>query len=147
MATRSLYEHIASDTGIARYTAHAQRLMRFQRCLETVLPPAIRPHARIANMRADKLVIYTSNASVAAKVRHLAPRLAGVIALEGVKLSEIDVRVQVSAFAPMQTKVNSPKPLPGESAQKSLAGLAQSLPDSSALKEPLLRLLRRVKAQ
>lgn len=147
MASRSLYEHIASNTEIARYAVHAQRLLRYQRYLETVLPPALRPHSHVANLRADKLVIYTSNAAVASKVRQLAPRLAGVFAAEGVKISEIDVRVQVSEHPRAIEKPYVAKPLPSSDRQKALADLAGRLPETSALKAPLARLLKTLKGR
>jgi hypothetical protein len=146
MASRSLYEHIASDADIARYTAHAQRLLRYQRHLEAVLPPALRSHTRVANLRAGKLVIYASNASVAAKVRNCAPRLAEVFATEGTKLSEIDVRVQPLLDTPIH-QAPVPKPLPSAARQRALNELADKLPTDSALREPLKRLLGTLKGR
>ena len=147
MAARSLYEHIASDSGIGRYTAHAQRLLRYQRYLEAALPPALRPHARVANLKADKLVVYARNAAVAAKVRQFAPRLAGVFASEGVKISEIDVRVQVGDSPLPDKKGNAAKILPGSDQREALLRLASGLPEGSALKQPLLRLLSSLNAK
>ncbi len=146
MASRSLYEHIASDADIARYTAHAQRLLRYQRHLEVVLPPALRSHSRVANLRAGKLVIYASNASVAAKIRNCAPRLAEVFATEGTKLSEIDVRVQPSLDTPVHVSPE-PKPLPSQARQHALGVLADNLPADSAIREPLKRLLGTLKGR
>ena len=65
MASRSLYEHATADATLARFHAQAQRLLGLQRFLESALPPPLRRHARVANMRAGKLVVYASNAAVA----------------------------------------------------------------------------------
>ncbi|MBK6638209.1 MAG: DUF721 domain-containing protein [Rhodocyclaceae bacterium] len=146
MAARSLYEHIASDSGIGRYTAHAQRLLRYQRYLEAALPPALRPHARVANLKADKLVVYARNAAVAAKLRQFAPRLAGVFASEGVKINEIDVRVQVGDSPLPDKKGNIAKTLPGTAQREALFRLAEELPEGSALQHAVRRLLSSFKA-
>lgn len=146
MASRSLYEHIASDEGIARYTAHAQRLLRYQRYLEVVLPPALRPHSRVANLRAGKLVIYASNAAVAAKVRHCATRLADVFAAEGTKISELEVRVQPSAGDASLPKA-VPKPMPGAHQQQALGIFAEQLPADSSIGQAVKRLLSAIKGR
>lgn len=147
MAARSLFEHIASNNAFGRFTNHAKRLLRFQRYLEAVLPPVLRPHVRVANLKADKLVIYARNAAIAAKVRQFAPSLAGVFASEGVKINEIDVRVQVFDNTPPAEKGNATKPLPGAGQRQALAELASGLPDGASLKAPLLRLLASFKGR
>ncbi len=149
VATRSLFEHITADENIARFTLQAQRLLNCQRQLETALPHALRPHVRIANLRAGKLVVYAANAAVASKIRQLAPRLATIFANQRPHVSEIDVRVQADmwhdASKSQQTPV--PKPLPSLERQAKLAELTATLTNDSAMKAPLERLLKALKSR
>lgn len=132
--------------GISRFAPHAQQLRRLQKAFETALTPALRPHARIANLRQGTLVIHAANGAVAAKLRQIVPRFVDLLQLEGAKLTEIEVRVQAVAAATRRPRRERPA-LPGEKSQRRLAVLEDSLPDDSALKGPLQRLLRMLRTR
>ena len=144
MTSRSLQEHLVSGDHLARLASHAQRLLQFQRSLEAALPEALAPHVRIANFRLGKLFIHAANSAVATKVRQLGPRIASDLSIRGVKITQIEVRVQ--AGIPENTRIDHKRPaLPGLQQKQGLTLLAQKLPPESPLKAALDRLLQSVK--
>lgn len=144
MTSRSLQEHLVSGDHLARLASHAQRLLQFQHSLEAALPAALVPHVRVANFRLGKLFVHAANGAVAAKVRQLGPRIASELSIKGVKVTQIEVRVQ--AGIPRQAREKHQRPaLPGASQKQGLTALAQSLPPESRLKAALDRLLQSVK--
>jgi hypothetical protein len=144
MTAHSLQKHLASSGSMARLTAHAQRLLHFQRLLEAALPQALRPHARVANFRLGKLFIHAANSAVAAKIRQFGPRLADDLSNKETKVTQIEVRVQARNPLPPQPVHERPA-LPGSKQKQGLAVLVQQLPEDSPLKDALERLLRSVK--
>ena len=144
MTSRSLQEHLASGDSMARLAAHAQRLLKFQRLLETTLPEALRPHARVANFRLGKLFIHAANGAVAAKIRQFGPRLANDLSNKDVKVTQIEVRVQARNPSPPQVPHERPA-LPGLQQKQGLTELINQLPTESPLKSALKRLLLSVK--
>lgn len=144
MTSGSLQEHLSSSGAIARLAAHARQLLEFQRLLEAALPSALRPYARVANFRQGKLLIHAANGAVAAKVRHLGPRLAGELSIKGTKLTQIDVRVQGKGQGFRPPPHQRPA-APGLRQKQGLTDLANSLPGKSPLKQALERLLLTVK--
>lgn len=146
MPTRSLQEHLSTAEGTARFAAHAQRLLRLQHLLESVLPPALRNHARVANLRQGKLVIHAANSAVAAKLRQFGPRFTDAFLKDGAQFTEIDVRVQAKPTT--KSRVNAePIIFPNQERKQALTTLTDELPEGSALKEPLRKLLRTLKAR
>ena len=143
MASRSLQDHLAAGIGVARFAAHAQRLLRFQQLCQAALPHALRPYVRIANLRLGKLVIYAANSAVAAKTRQFAPRLTSIFSKEGMEITEIEVKVQAGILTPINRLAERPVP-PGVKPQQALAELADTLPENSPLKGALLNLLRTI---
>jgi hypothetical protein len=143
MTSRSLQEHLVSGDSMARLAAHAQRLLQFQRSLEAALPAALAPHARVANFRLGKLFIHAANGAVAAKVRQLGPRLASELSNKGVKVTQIEVRVQAGIPSPPRL-ARAPRPAWVKQKQ-GLTQLSQELPGGSPLKAALERLLQSVK--
>ncbi|MDO9449925.1 MAG: DciA family protein [Rugosibacter sp.] len=138
---KSLQEHLVSTEGLARLAAHAHRLLEFQRALETVLPDALRPHARVANFRLGKIFIHTSNSAVAAKVRQLGPRIAAALTSPATKVTEVGVSVQASP-AVQPKEIHQRPVLPGYQQKQGLTLLAQNMPPESALKRALERLIK-----
>jgi len=141
MMAKSLQEHLVSTDGLARLAAHAQRLLEFQRTLETILPEALCPHARVANFRLGKIFIHTSNSAVAAKIRQLGPRIASALSSSSVKVTEVGVSVQTSPSTRPKAAYQRPA-LPGDQQKRGLDLLAQNLPPESALKCALDRLIK-----
>jgi hypothetical protein len=143
MASRSLQDHLVAGIGVARFAAHAQRLLRFQQLCQEALPHALRPYVRIANLRLGKLVIYAANSAVAAKTRQFTPRLTNIFSNEGMEITEIEVKVQAEILTPINRLAERP-PTPGAKPQQALADLASTLPESSPLKGALKNLLKTI---
>jgi hypothetical protein len=144
MKSRSLQEHLHSGDHMARLAAHAKRLLQFQLLLEAVLPEALRPHARVANFRLGKLFIHASNSAVAAKIRQFGPSVARKLSTQDCEITEIAVKVQAHGLMLRQAPRHRPS-LPGAEQKRGLASLEGSLPENSALKLALQRLLKTVK--
>ena len=144
MTSRSLQEHLVSGDHLARLASHAQRLLQFQRSLEASLPAALAPHVRVANVRLGKLFVHAANGAVAAKVRQLGPRIASELSIKGVKITQIEVRVQAGIQNPPREKHQRPA-LPGLTQKQGLTALARNLPPDSPLRTALDRLLQSVK--
>lgn len=144
MTSRSLQEHLVSGDHLARLASHAQRLLQFQRSLDAVLPAALAPHVRVANFRLGKLFVHAANGAVAAKVRQFGPSIASELSIKGVKITQIEVRVQAGIQnAPRQP--HQRPALPGLKQKQGLTALARRLPAESPLKAALDRLLQSVK--
>ena len=144
MTARSLQEFLASGDSLARLSAHAQRLLQFQRLLEAALPAMLRPCARVANFRLGKLLIHAENGAVAAKIRQFGPSLANVLSNKGFKVTQIEVRVQARNRPSAIVSKERPA-LPGYKQKQGLTALALDLPQDSPLKGSLERLLRSIK--
>jgi hypothetical protein len=139
---RSLEDCLMADAGLARFSTHARKLMRLQRIFESATPLA--RYSRVANLRLGKIVIYAVNGAVAAKLRQMEPRLAAVFLNEAQEVTGIDIRVQPGDGNPSLGERTN---LPGISnTQKhALTSLADGLPEESALKAALTRLVRRAR--
>lgn len=144
MPSQSLGKFLDSDAGLARFAAHAARLLKFQHLYECMVSPALARYGRVANLKQGKIVIYAGNSAIAAKIRQLAPRLADVFNQAGAQVSEVQVKVQPWAGARLPTGKGERAEL-GVSSRESLDRLAGGLPEQSPLKAALQRLAERAK--
>lgn len=109
--------------------AKAQALSALQRHFISVAPPhlAQSSQVQVLGLQLGTLSIAVANATVAAKLRQLAPELVTMMQNRGCEVSGIRVKVQVS-FDRLQ-----PKPAPhklSKTARNALNELSQSLNDS-----------------
>ena len=109
--------------------AKAQMLSTLQRHIISITPPDLARSGQIQvlGLHQGTLNIAVANASVAAKLRQLAPGLASAMRGMGHEVSGIRIKVQVS-FDRLQ-----PKPAPhklSQTAQKALAEFSQTLQES-----------------
>lgn len=109
--------------------AKAQALSALQRHFISVAPPhlAQSSQVQVLGLQLGTLSIAVANATVAAKLRQLAPELVTMMQNRGCEVSGIRVKVQVS-FDRLQ-----PKPAPhklSKTARNALDELSQSLNDS-----------------
>jgi hypothetical protein len=109
--------------------AKAQALSALQRHFISVAPPHLAQSSQVQalGLQLGTLSIAVANATVAAKLRQLAPELAVMMRKRGCEISGIRVKVQVS-FDRLQ-----PKPAPhklSKTAQNALNELSLSLNDS-----------------
>jgi hypothetical protein len=122
--------------------AKAQALSDLQRHFISVAPPHLTQSGQIQvlSLHLGTLSIAVANASIAAKLRQLAPELAEMMHGKGFEVSGIRVKVQVS-FDRLQ-----PKPTPhrlSKTAQKALQEFCQSL-DESPLKLALEKMAKTI---
>lgn len=113
-------------------------LSDLQRHFTAVAPPYLTQSVQILGLQLGTLSVAVANATVAAKLRQLAPELVVLMQNRGCEVSGIRVKVQVS-FDRLQ-----PKPAPhklSKTAQNALKELSQSLSDSP-LKLALEKLAR-----
>lgn len=109
--------------------AKAQALSALQRHFISVAPPQLAQSSQVQvlGLQLGTLSIAVANATVAAKLRQLAPELVTMMQNRGCEVSGIRVKVQVS-FDRLQ-----PKPAPhklSKTARNALNELSQSLNDS-----------------
>jgi hypothetical protein len=139
---RSLEDYLSADAGLARLSAHARRLLQFQRLFEAVTPLA--RQSRIANVRLGKIIIHANNGTVATKLRQLEPRLIAVFRNEVTEVTGLDIRLQPIPGSPGSIK-REPVAGIGPKQKHALTSLADGLPEGSSLKDALKRLVSRSK--
>lgn len=113
-----------------------QVLSALQRHFTAVAPPYLTQSVQILGLQLGTLSVAVANATIAAKLRQLAPELVALLQNRGCEVSGIRVKVQVS-FDRLQ-----PKPAPhklSKTAQNALKELSLSLDDS-----PLKRALEKM---
>jgi len=109
-----------------------------QRHFDSVAPSYLAQSSQVLSLHLGTLNIAVANATVAAKLRQLAPELATLLQGRGCEISGIRVKVQVS-YIRSQPK-HEPREL-GKSAQSAIKELSQSLPDDSSLKLALEKMI------
>jgi hypothetical protein len=137
---RSLEDCLMADAGLARLSSHAWRLLRLQRIFESATPLA--RQARVANFKLGKIVIYAANSAVAAKLRQMEPRLAHVFRSEAAEVTGIDIRVQPGRPKTTPPRNNIIADI-GDRQKQGLTSLASGLPEGSALRMALEKLVER----
>jgi hypothetical protein len=141
---RSLDDCLKADSGLARLSAHANRLMRLQRLFEAATPLA--RQSRIANLKLGKVVIHAANGAVAAKLRQMEPRLAAVFRCEAAEVTGIEIRVQPAGGQRPAIRPAISAAI-GTQQKHALTSLANGLPEGSELKAALERLVSRSKGR
>ena len=141
MAARSIDAYLNSAGGLARFSAHAGRLVKLQRIYEEIAPSYLAASSRVANFKSGKVVIHADSGAVAAKLRQMLPSLVDEFSLKGAEVTEIQVKVQPSYVAPQHKKPGGMTSV-GASARTGLARLAEELPADSPLKDALRRLVK-----
>ncbi len=105
----------------------AQALTALQRHFISVAPPHLAQSSQVLGLQLGTLSVSVANATIAAKLRQLAPELVVLLQNSGCQVSGIRVKVQVS-FASSR-----PKPAPrklSKAAQSALNELSSGLNDS-----------------
>ncbi|HXU94071.1 MAG TPA: DciA family protein [Gallionella sp.] len=116
----------------------AQALSDLQRHFAGVAPAYLAQSSMVSGLNFGTLTVFVPNATVAAKLRQLAPELVVLLQNRGCEVSGIRVKVQVSV-APVPRKT-APRQL-SKTARNALDGLSASL-DDSPLKQALKKLAR-----
>lgn len=118
--------------------SRAQALSTLQRHFASVAPAYLAQSSMVTGLTFGTLTIVVANATVAAKLRQLAPELVVLLQNKGCEVSGIRVKVQVST--PPVPRKNAPRHL-SNTARSTLEDLSASL-DDSPLKRALKKLTR-----
>lgn len=116
----------------------SSQLLVLHRHFAAVVPLYFAQHAQVVGLKLGVLTVVCTNATVAAKLRQLAPEIADSLQRRGCEVSGIYVKVQVAytrARAVVHPKTLTP------SAQRALLQLSTTLPDS-ALKSAVEHMLQ-----
>lgn len=116
-----------------------QTLSSLQRHFASVVPANLAHSSQILGLQHGQLSIAAANATIAAKLRHLAPELVILLQNRGCEVSGIRVKVQVSFDLPQPR--HTPRKL-SDTAQKTLQKFSMSLGES-ALKDALERMSKK----
>ncbi len=132
---------VGGDSPLARLQEHARQLVRLQRQLDLQLPDYLQGAVAVANLQGGILALHVQNATVAARLKMLLPRLREGLSAQGAPVEEIRVRVRL----PKNTDARRPPPV-REIDDNVLAGLEhlkEQLTERSPLAGPLARLIER----
>lgn len=132
---------VGGDSSLARLQEHARHLVRLQRQLDLQLPDYLKGAVAVANLQNGVLALHVQNATVAARLKMLLPRLREGLAAQGAQIEEIRVRVRLRK----NTDARRPQPVREIDAEV-LAGLEhlkEQLSEKSPLAAPLARLIER----
>jgi hypothetical protein len=127
MHSKNLDAYLTQADGINSLMPQAKRLLELRRVLLEILPEPIARFATVANYRQGKVVIFTANSAVAAKLNLMSRTLTDRFASRGLQVTALEIEVQPT---------NAPAATAGkgavltDTARQALAGLASQLDDS-----------------
>lgn len=114
---------------------------RLQAIFKESLPPHLADSLGLGILRDGSLTLYTSNASIAAKLKQILPTLLKKLQKRGCQITVIRVAVQAYTHSPIMDKGAAKKPEISQTGLDSLNQLAIALPDSD-LKMAVLSLAK-----
>ncbi|HRQ95363.1 MAG TPA: DciA family protein, partial [Candidatus Accumulibacter phosphatis] len=136
----TLQRFLAAPDGAEKVMAHAQLLLRLGEIYRNVAPSHLAQASSVANFKSGMLVIHAQSGAVAAKLRQLAPTLAGELTHRGIDCRGLQIRVH-AVQPPAPARNPQREPLTAGSRER-LAALRESLP-ASPLREAVEHLLAR----
>jgi len=99
-ASQAILGWLGSDAVAAGVLATAQRHRQIRQTIMAALPGGLGDACQVVKADGPCLTIAVPNAAHAAKLRQLAPRLAGTLARSGWNINEIKVRIQAGLASP-----------------------------------------------
>lgn len=143
MASDSISKHLGDSAEVRLIADRLEQIKRLQKRFRTIAPESLAAASRVCAIDGTTVVVCAASGSIAAALRHLAPRLlAGLQAAQTRKhprdqeLNSIRIEVQVEAPEPRRP-VRPRSELPVEKLARLSAGLADS-----PLKDELERIAR-----
>ena len=136
MQAKRLGEYLDRGDGTSRLVPQVALLLAIRRQLSEALPDNLRRSCVIANYKQGVVVVVVGSNAIAAKLRHLEPRLLEVLGKRGLKATGIKVDVQPGRSFGVQVPEKKALLLSG-GARAALAGLSRRLPEG-----PLRRAVR-----
>jgi len=128
---------LASLKELQAINVRIKRLSALQQAYARVVPAELARGSRVAFERSGTVVVRADTSAIAAKLRHLAPRLVAEIVKFDREVTSIRVELQIVQSS--KTKSVQP-PQIGPNGRLSLTSLRDSLPDTP-LRQALCRLL------
>ena len=127
LVTQRLKSVLIGDRELSPLLNQVQALTALQRHFSSIAPAYLAESSQVLGLHQGILSVSVANATIAAKLRQLAPELAVLLQSRGCQVSGIRVKVQVS-FAS-----DRPKPVPrklSQAAQSALQELSSGMRDS-----------------
>jgi hypothetical protein len=119
----------------------AQQLAALQRHYLRIAPSQLAQASRVVGLEQQLLTLGADNSAIAAKLRQIAPQLLSQLQENGVEITGILVKVQVSQSPAIQEQTDHAL---GETSRQQINNLATTMPDTP-LKRALQRLLKHSK--
>jgi len=136
--TQSIKNLLGSTPELRGILQASSQLLTLQRHFAAVAPTYLVQHSQVTGLKLGVLTLVCANATVAAKLRHLAPEISKFLRHRGCEVSGIHAKVQVAYARPRP--VARPKTL-AQPARQALQHLSAELPESP-LKTALEHLLQ-----
>lgn len=140
MAARSLHRLLGDAPDLARLADHAATLGRLQEVYAACVPTYLVETSRVANFKLETLVVHADNASVAAKLKQLEPRMRAEFARLGYPVAVLQFKIQPRRPEPLRMSSGRDAHL-SEAARTSLFALTSDLPEDSPVRAALERML------
>lgn len=137
--SQRLNSFFAGSPELRELTHRAGRLAALQSAYRKAAPPTLARASRVIGFEQHTLTVGADNTAIAAKLRQLAPQLLQQLQGDGMEVTGIRIKVQVSYPAPAPARKG---PALRETGRRHLSELAATM-DDSPLKRALLRLIRR----
>jgi len=128
---------LASLRDLQAIYVRAKKLAALQQIYAGALPSELSRRSRVAFERSGTVVVFADNGAVAAKLRHLAPRIVSEIVKSDPEVTAIRVEVQVAHSSTVRRHLHRRI---GSSGLASLTALRDSLPETP-LRTALSRLV------
>jgi hypothetical protein len=129
---------LASDRELRQLSSKAKLLAHMQRHYQAITPPALYRSSKVLQINNQVIIIAAFNGAVASKLRQMTTELISLFQARGCEVTGIQIKVQVSAPAPVYRAV--PRIL-SKAAHEALGKLDEDLAESP-LKTALERLMK-----
>lgn len=140
MPTVKIGELLGASDELRAVAARTKRLRQLQKLYAACAPDGLDTSSSVKNARDGVLYVGATNASTAAKLRHLAPRILSEIQRTEPDFRELRVSVQVTGRAAARRKAMDKTPVPAR-ALRDLEALSKRIGDGD-LSAALTRLVR-----
>jgi len=127
MHAKNLDAYLVQADGINALMPQARRLLELRQVFLEVLPKPLAGFATVANYRQGKIVVFATNAAIAAKLKLLSPALMDRFATRGLQVTALTIEVQPGNDA---ERARPKAAVLTDTARRALAELASQLTES-----------------
>lgn len=93
---QSLNQAIGNAPALARLASLAEQSLAMQRCVQSLIPPALRPHIKPGPVQEQDWCLMVSHGAAAAKLRQLLPLLRTRLQQDGWDIQTVRVKIMGS---------------------------------------------------